>query len=494
MNHQMALSGCMALLAIVTHAACPTGSTFDSTLGFCADTTYVYGPFTQSMTSACVSKGSGAICTATAPYSVNGTTLSLPRWTRTLVTSVRGKKACPAGTLVSSSHDNLCVETLGSITQVYANFSTSLTQRCTTLGGGNACLYTRWEGGLYNRAAFQQRLQTNLNSAWDRSGLPSVAVSVVTPDQGLVNASTGVAAPTTQAVDPSLHRYRFGSVSKNVTATLIMKLQEAGRLNIDDRLDQHIQIPGLPNGNTMTIRQLLNHSAGVGDYLNESSAFLSSTSDSGHLYTDSEIVGYINALGAQFAAGSSYAYSNGNFYLLSMLAEQKTGMPLDEAVRQWVTQPLGLGNLFMDLNSTSTQRISNLVESSRAYAYSTSSVKGAGALVGTPAEVAQYIKSTFHGGFLNTASVNAMQSAQTNSTGYGLGTIRFTSASGIPYFGHTGTLLNYKSLMYYIPSMGASVAMSTNDYPSTSTWDRIRDAVFNTVAAQYSGYCSSNGC
>jgi CubicO group peptidase (beta-lactamase class C family) len=463
--------------------ACPTGASFSTSLGFCADATYAYGPFTQAMTSACTSSA-GSACTTTVSTTVNGVAVSRQRWSLAQAQSLRGTGACPAGAAVNASVDNLCVETVGTVRSVYSAIATAVVTRCLQLAPAATCYSTRWEADFYLRAAFQNRLQTNLAAAWSGTGVPSVTVAVATPDQGVVYAAVGNAAPSTSPVNPATGQYRWASVSKNFTATMVMRLQEQGYLNIDDLLAQHLVVPGLANGNTMTIRQLLNHTAGVGNYLDSSQSFLSSTS-TWRVYTNADIVGYINEVGPSGAPGASYSYSNGNFFILGMLIEQKLGLPIQTAFDQWLAQPLALGNTFLDVTSGPTAKIANLVESSRAYAYSTTSVKADGAVVSTSGDVALYMRAVHGGSFLSTASRTAMQTASTRSTTYGLGTILFTATDGTPYFGHTGTLLNYKSRAYYVPRMDVGVALSMNDYPSSKAQTDIEAAVYNTTKGQY---------
>jgi len=473
-----------AAQAAAQAAVCPDGASFDSSLGFCSDGTNAWGPFTQAMTDNCIKWGGGPACTELRAAPVGGSTLALQRWSVSFTRSLRGTASCPTGTVADTAYDGRCVEKLPGVNNMYGGFNAGLVARCQELGGGSPCLSTRWNADFYMRVSFGQRLQRNLAAAFAGSGVPSVAVAVSTPDQGEITAAAGVASPTSNPVNPHVHLYRWASVTKHLNAALIMRMQDAGLLNIDQRLAQHMSVPGLAYGSTMTIRQMLNNSAGVADYLNDSSAFINSTSV-WRTYTNADIVGYINGTGASFAPGAAYKYSNGGHFLLGMLAEQKLGLPLDTAFQQWLFQPLGLQNIWLDMHSSPSQRIPNLVESSRAYAYSPTSVKAAGAVVATPVDMVKFIRALHTGQVVSAASLSAMKQPQARSSGYGLATILFKSPSGTPYFGHTGTILNYKSQVYYVPSMDVAVALTMNGYPTASKLDEIKAAVYNTVAGRY---------
>jgi len=475
-----------ALVAVVpnsTSAPCPAGASFDTALGFCADGSNAYGPFTQAMTDACRTNGGGPACTTVNPYLVAGKTLSLQRWSYAFAKGLRGTATCPRGALANARADGRCVETIAGVANVYSGFPTNIVDRCVTLGGGNACYSTRWGANFYFRASLQHRLQNNLTAAWNGSGVPSVSVTLSTPDQGSVSATTGINAAGNR-VDANVGQYRWASVTKNFTAAILMRLHETGRINIDHGINQYMQVPGLANQGSISIRELLNHSAGVGNYLDSSNSFLNST-NSWRLYSNSDILRYINEVGPSFFPGSAYKYSNGGFAVLGMLIEKVEGMPIESVFAQWLTTPMGLNNTFLDVASSPTNKIPNLVESARAYAYSTTSVKADGALVSTSVDVAKYMRAVFSGNFLSATSKAAMRAPSLRNSRYGLGTIRFTSDAGDLYYGHTGTLLNYKSVAYYVPNMDVAVALSMNTYPSNAVLDRIEAAVYDTMQAQY---------
>jgi CubicO group peptidase (beta-lactamase class C family) len=469
--------------APVITAYCPAGAKFDSALGFCADAANAYGPFTQAMTAACTTAGGGPACTSTTSYNVGPATLALQRWSLAFAKSLRGTGTCPKGALVDASLDGKCVETVGTTRNVYSAFFDDVVARCVALGGGNACYSTRWGAAFYWKASFSHRLNNNLAAAWNGSGIPTVAVAVSTGDQGEVYASVGTY--NGNPVDPRFAQYRWASVTKHWTTTLLMKLQEAGKINIDKPLNTYLSVPGLANQGAMTVRMLMNHSAGVGDFLDNSTSFLNST-NAWRTYSNADIVSYINEVGPSLTPGSGYSYSNGGFYLCGMLIEKVLGIPIEQAYRDWLITPLALNNTVLDVSSSPTNRLPNLVESVRAYAYSTTSVRADGALTSSPADVVKFLRAVHKGGFVSAASLADMKAPSLRNSNYGLGTIRFTDgASGVAYFGHTGTLLNYKNLVYYVPAYDAAVAITMNDYPSQKDLDRIENAVFVTVQNQY---------
>lgn len=342
-----------------------------------------------------------------------------------------------------------------------------------------------------NAQTFQENLQSAVTASWQKSGLPGVSITVSTPDNRMVYASAGVGNVLTKsAIIPSVTQYRIASATKNFVAVLIMRLQEAGYFDINDKLAKHLVVPGLPNAYNITIKQLLEHSSAVGDYLNESKPFIEALTPD-RIFTDTDIIGYLDEMEPHFTPGCSYEYSNGGYFVLGMLIEKKTGKRLDVAIQEWICNPLDLKNTFMDFTSDTTHKIPNLAEGTRAYSYSPTSVKAAGAIVSTTEDLAKYCKAIYGGNYLSKKSIEAMTTHSEVNENYGLGTRLFTSENKIKYHGHTGTILGYNSLMYYIPALDISVAITTNAYADPSSlWKDVRNAVYNTVEQEY--FCGAN--
>jgi CubicO group peptidase (beta-lactamase class C family) len=126
-------------------------------------------------------------------------------------------------------------------------------------------------------------------------------------------------------------QYRLGSISKTVTAVVVMRLRDEGRLGLDDPLDRHL--PGTPFGDR-TIGQLLSHLAGAsaetpGDWWERSP---------GGTLEDLALEQRAVVLGA----ARRFHYSNLGFGLLGELVARLRGRPWEDAVRAEVLEPLGM--------------------------------------------------------------------------------------------------------------------------------------------------------
>jgi len=160
-----------------------------------------------------------------------------------------------------------------------------------------------------------------------RDGRAPSLVAGVVRDGGLA-WSTGrgeVADPHTDV------QYRLGSISKTVTAVLVMRLRDEGRLSLDDPLERHL--PGTPLGDR-TVGQLLSHLAGA-----------SAESPGG--WWERVPGGSLEDLGLGDAdvvlgAARRFHYSNLGFGVLGELAARMRGTSWDDAVRDEVLAPLGM--------------------------------------------------------------------------------------------------------------------------------------------------------
>jgi len=162
--------------------------------------------------------------------------------------------------------------------------------------------------------------------------LPSVAAAVVRKGEPLWSGAVGSASfekgfdatPDTQ--------YRIGSITKTFTAVAIMQLRAAGLLDLDDRLEQHIE--GIANGSP-TIRRLLCHLSGLQREAGE--MFVTGESP-----TEDDLVASMQDVEFVLEPGESHHYSNLAFALLGQVVARKVGRPYMEYVDERIIGPLGL--------------------------------------------------------------------------------------------------------------------------------------------------------
>ncbi len=137
-------------------------------------------------------------------------------------------------------------------------------------------------------------------------------------------------------------RTRIGGLTKSYTATVVLQLVGEGRLKLDDTLEGWL--PGaISNGESITVRQLLNHTSGIDDYANDPAVLAPYLSgDLTHVFDLLFGLQVADDHGPLFAPGSALAYSNTNTLLLALIVEKITGRSLGEELRRRIFEPLRL--------------------------------------------------------------------------------------------------------------------------------------------------------
>ena len=147
--------------------------------------------------------------------------------------------------------------------------------------------------------ALEQKLQTAIERAAQDTNTPDIGVSVgvITPE-GQWTGATGISNLDTQQATQPDDRFNIASISKSFTAATILKLQEQGKLSLDDTLGQWSPeiAANLTNSENLTIRQLLNGTGGVWDYARDdkflSDAIADYLSGSNRDWRPEELVAY----------------------------------------------------------------------------------------------------------------------------------------------------------------------------------------------------------
>ena len=157
--------------------------------------------------------------------------------------------------------------------------------------------------------------------------LPSVAASVVRKGEIVwANAFGGADYEAGLDATPGT-QYRIGSITKTFTATAIMQLRDLGKLDLDDRLGQHLD--GIGDGSP-TIRRMLAHIAGIKREVGEMFVDLA-------MPTEDDLV-----VGFALEPARAHHYSNLAFGLLGRVVAAKSGLPYTQYVDENVIGPLGL--------------------------------------------------------------------------------------------------------------------------------------------------------
>lgn len=136
-------------------------------------------------------------------------------------------------------------------------------------------------------------------------------------------------------------RFRIGSLTKTFVATVVLQLVGEGRLSLDDSVERWL--PGLvPNGDRITIRELLNHTSGLFDFTDDKAWVSTVIANPARDWPPRDLVAVAMAHPPMFAPGTAWWYSNTNYILAGLVVEQVTGTTLEQQLRKRIFEPLGL--------------------------------------------------------------------------------------------------------------------------------------------------------
>jgi len=140
--------------------------------------------------------------------------------------------------------------------------------------------------------------------------------------------------------------FEMGSMGKAFTAMCIMMLEERGLLNVNDTIDQYL--PWFPNGDLITIHQLLNHTSGLYDYVNNPDSQLWQDENYTKFHYPYDLLGYFMYKPLSFEPGSQWSYCNSGFVVLGVIIEELSGMTYGDFLETNIFKPLGMEHTFYD--------------------------------------------------------------------------------------------------------------------------------------------------
>lgn len=313
---------------------------------------------------------------------------------------------------------------------------------------------------------------------------PGVAVLVSRDGKILFTKGYGLANRETKRMTLPDTKFRIGSVTKQFTAAAILKLQEQGKLNVNDALSKHL--PGLPRGDEVTLRHLLTHTSGAPSYTGKPDFTDKVTSP---IKPEALIDSFKNDP-FKFKPGERFSYSNTGYFLLGHIVARVSGKSLGAFLRSEFFQPLGMNDTGVYRNEAPpngealgysyddgglTQKLTKALGFSsggdtikRAIDWDMSWAGGAGALYSTVGDLHRWNEALFTGKVLSPSSLeSALTSGKTaddEETGYGFG-LKFATHRGLKVIGHGGGLHGFMSRVNRYPDANLTVVVLANVSP-----------------------------
>ena len=216
-------------------------------------------------------------------------------------------------------------------------------------------------------------LQTMVDTTARELLIPGALVVLRTP-QGEFTVSYGTTLLGATSPPAADTHFRIASNTKTMTAAVIVLLAQEGKLSLNDPVSKYV--PGVPNGDNITITELLNMRSGLYDYTSEPIISKTIDTDPAKVWTPAEVLAIAFAHPPNFSPGKQYEYNNTNYALLGLVAEKVDGKPLAQIMHDRWFGPLNMQHTELPFSTVNTIP----KPYSHGYLYGSSSV----ALVGEP--------------------------------------------------------------------------------------------------------------
>jgi D-alanyl-D-alanine carboxypeptidase len=309
--------------------------------------------------------------------------------------------------------------------------------------------------GVSAAPAAKPKPRVNLSSiarALVKSGSPGAIVYVRTP----TGARAGVAGYADRSAHISMRasdRYRIASVTKAFVSVLILQLEAAGKLDIDDPVEKYL--PGVvPNGSAITLRELMNHTSGLFNYTDDAAFVNDPVGSFSRSWTPAQLLALAFAHPPNFRPGTDWSYSNTNYVVLGLVVEAVTREPLGQVLQEKIFTPLNLTSTsfpstielapdlvhgYIKVEGTPLIDITPALNPSWGWA--------AGAIVSTAKDVTTFYRALFTRKLLAATQLSELETPSATSRGYGLGVFSLLPACGRA-FGHPGDALGWQNLAF----------------------------------------------
>lgn len=328
------------------------------------------------------------------------------------------------------------------------------------------------------------KVDTIVTDTLARNGVPSASIAIVRGGR-IVYAKAYGKQSETIATPRADAPYQIASISKQFTAAAILLLEDEGKLSLDDTVAKWI--PGITDGDKITIRQLLSHTSGLQDYWPQDYSFAAMEKP----VTPQEIVDRWAKKPLDFAPGTQWQYSNTGYVVAGMIVEKAAGKPLLTYLQDKVFKPLGMKAIDQDLAIGK-----GYPQGYHRYALGPVRVEkpaargwlfAAGELAMSASDLAKWDIARMDRAMLTPEDWKTQETpvllTNGRSTNYGLGVFSGT-AKGRKYVEHTGEAVGFLSENVVFPDDKAAVVVLVNsDFSDafTSIAGQITDLILPPV-------------
>jgi CubicO group peptidase (beta-lactamase class C family) len=309
------------------------------------------------------------------------------------------------------------------------------------------------------------RIETAVTAEMSRQSIPALSIAVAVENQLRWTAGYGISDLENFVPAKATTVFRLGSISKPITATALLQLEEQGRVDLDAPVQRYL--PGFPLKEwPVTPRSLLSHLGGIRHY-NGAEDFGSTR----RYASVTEALGIFQNDELEHEPGTKYLYTTYGYSVLGAIVESVAGTPFIEYVRKHVFEPSGMERIRDDSHAAL------IPNRARGYAKDeqgrlrncnladTSNKIPGGGMAGTAGDLVRFALALNRGKLLRKATVERMFTRAATRDGkpvpYGLG-VFVGEWEGRRLISHGGGQQGTSTLLQLYPESGAAIAIMCN--------------------------------
>jgi CubicO group peptidase (beta-lactamase class C family) len=297
-----------------------------------------------------------------------------------------------------------------------------------------------------------------------RLGIPGLSAAVVTERRLRWSGSFGSADLENFVPAKNVTVYRLASVTKPITATAVLQLVEAGKVDLDAPIQRYV--PAFPEKQwPVTVRDLLCHRSGIRNWTDEefhNTRHFANIAESLDIFKNDPLL---------FEPGTRTQYTSLGYNLLGAVVEGVSNQPFLDYLREHVFAPAGMeaarGDDVLAIipNRAAGYQMTSGGELRNSPMSDTSNRTAGGGLVATAEDVARFAIAFQRGTLVKPATAQAAFGRQRTRdrriTGYGLGWIVGADGERTEIY-HTGGQPRVSTVLYMLPRSGVAVVLLCN--------------------------------
>lgn len=293
----------------------------------------------------------------------------------------------------------------------------------------------------------------------------------------LLDKGYGYRNDSSKSLNTAQSIFQLGSITKQFTSAVILKLQEEKKLSVKDKLSKYF--PQYPKGDSITIEQLLTHTSGVYNYTNDATFM---TNEMTKPANREKMMAQFKDKPLDFPPGTGWNYSNSGYSLLGYIIEIATGKPYEQVVRDYIFTPLKMTNSgfdfthlnepdkatgYSEVGSINTA-IAPIVDSSFSFS--------AGAIYSTTGDLYKWSNALENYSILSKAQEEMAYTVVKNNYGYGWA---IDSIDGKRRVGHQGGIPGFRTIIDRVPVDDICIVLLSNG--SDEALQEITGSIFSVL-------------